>query len=178
MQAKMFIMILACLALSTNIFSQRGYAEKINRLNSKGQKEGFWVDIAKYRIKESYYKNGILSGVFKEYNQKGRLLILGEYKNGRMCGTWFYFGNVGHLIMVFKDFDKNTNSIINEGNGKKYVPDYKCYSISYYPNGNIKDEGVLLWSEGESPESDFSVEYGKWKYYDETGKLTKTKLFQ
>lgn len=80
--------------------------------------------------------------------------------------------------MLFKDFSKNNYSIINEGDGKKYIPDYKCYTITYYPNGNIQNEGTLLWSEGEAPESDFSVEYGEWKYYDENGKLIKTRNFK
>ena len=178
MKAKICILILISLVLNTNIFAQMGYAEKINQLNGNGQKEGFWIDRTKHKVQEAYYKNGILSGVFKQYNQKGKLLILGEYKNGKMCGTWFYFGDTGHLIMVFKDFAKNISSVVNEGNKKEYVPDYKCYSLSYYPNGNIQNEGILLWSEGESPESDFSVEYGEWKYYDDTGKLIKTKLFK
>jgi antitoxin component YwqK of YwqJK toxin-antitoxin module len=178
MKIKLLVTVLICFALNANVFSQKGYTEKINQLNSKGQKEGFWVDSTKYRIKETYFRNDVLSGIYKEYNIKGRLLIFGEYKNGLMCGTWYYFTKDGHLWFIFKDFAKNLYAILNEGNGKKYIPDYKCYSISYYLNGNVQSEGLLLWSEGESPESDFSVEYGEWKYYDDTGKLTKTKVFK
>jgi len=159
--------------------AQKGYADKVNQLNSKGQKEGLWIDtIQKIRLREVYYKNGIESGIFKQYNLEGRLLIFGEYCEGKECGTWYYFGSYGHLIMTFKDFSKNTYSTINEGNGEIYVPDYKCYMTSYYSNGNIKDEGLLLWNEGDSFESDFSIEYGEWKYYDETGTLIKTKEFK
>lgn len=159
------------------IHAQKGYTDKINKFNDNGQKHGLWVDTIhnSFALRETYYKNGIESGIFKQYNLKGRLLILGEYYDGKMCGTWYYFGNYGHLIMTFKDFSRNTYSIINEEDGKRYVPDYKCYAISYYPNGNIKEEGLLLWSEGESPVSDFSREYGEWKYYDEYGKLIETK---
>ena len=80
--------------------------------------------------------------------------------------------------MLFKDFSKNTYSIMNEGDKKTTTPDYKCYSVSYHPNGNIKNEGILLWSEGEAPESDFSREYGIWKYYNEKGILINTKEFK
>ena len=45
---------------------------------------------------------------------------------------------------------------------------------SYYPNGNIEKEGMLLCTEG--PWMDDSVEYGEWKYYDENGNLIKTKF--
>lgn len=178
MKTKLFIMILTGLVLHINIFAQKGYAEKINQYNEKGQKDGFWIDTVHNVVFERYYKDGIESGVFKQYNQNGKLLIFGEYRNGQMYGTWFYFGNTGHLIMVFKDFAKNTYSVVNEGNEKKHIPDYKCYSISYYSNGNIKDEGVILWNEGESPESDFTFEYGEWKYYNDTGELIKTKIFK
>ena len=178
MKTKLFILILTGLILNANMFAQKGYTEKINQLNEQRQKYGLWVDSTKYRIRETYYKNGVLSGICKVYNTKGRLLVLGEYQSGLMSGTWFYFKNTGHLWFIFKDFAKNTDTITNEGNGKRYVPDYKCYSISYYSNGNKQDEGTLLWSEGESPESDFSVEYGEWKYYDEDGSLAKTKTFK
>ena len=163
--------------ISFYVHAQKDYANKINQLNDKGQREGLWIDSSKYRIKETYHKNGIESGLFKQYNLKGRLLIFGEYCEGKMCGNWYYFGEYGHLIMVFKDFSTNTYPIISEGTGKKYIPDYKCYSISYYANGNIKDEGLLLWSEGEEPESDLSCEYGEWKYYDETGISCSKKIF-
>ena len=46
--------------------------------------------------------------------------------------------------------------------------------IVYYPNGNIKEEGTVLWT--EDPNMDDSVEYGEWKYYDENGNLIKTKF--
>ena len=51
---------------------------------------------------------------------------------------------------------------------------YKCHYRSYYPNGNIEKEGMLLCTEG--PWMDDSVEYGEWKYYDENGNLIKTKF--
>ena len=80
--------------------------------------------------------------------------------------------------MVSHSFSKNTISIINEGDQKIYTPDYKCYSVLYYPNGNIPSEGLLLWSEGETPEFDFSREYGEWKYCDKSGKLIQVKEFK
>ena len=147
-------------------------------LNDKGQKEGLWVEHINYRVVETYYRNGIPSGAYMEFMPSGRLDVVGENKNGQMCGTWYHFDNKGLLLMVFKDFAKNTYSVISEVDGKKYVPDCKCYSLSYYPNGNLKDEGILLWQEGDDPLSDFSVEYGTWKYYDDAGRLTNTKFFK
>lgn len=104
------------------MFAQKEYTEKINRLGSRGQKEGFWIDSTKHRVQETYYRDGVLSGIFKEYNQNGRLVILGEYKNGQKGGTWFYFGNTGHLIMAFKDFAKTHIRLIMKGMAKNIFP--------------------------------------------------------
>lgn len=178
MKLKSFTIIIISTLFIINIFGQKENINKANQFNNKGQKTGLWVDSSGSFIIEKYYKNDILSGIYIEYYTTGKLSIFGEYKNGLRCGAWFYFDNNGYLTMLFKDFSKNNYSIINEGDGKKYIPDYKCYTITYYPNGNIQNEGTLLWSEGEAPESDFSVEYGEWKYYDENGKLIKTRNFK
>lgn len=161
-----------------DVLAQERFGDKINQINSKGEKEGFWIDSTRYGKIEKYYKEGTLFGIYKKYNSKGRLLTFGEYKDGKMNGIWYFFDQNGFLRMLFKNFSKNTYSIINEEDKKTITPDYKCYSVSYYPNGNIKNEGLLLWSEGEAPESEFSDEYGVWKYYYINGELIKTKEFK
>lgn len=178
MMYRILILLLVGSCLCFSVSGQKKHLNKINQLNINGKKDGLWVDSTKYWIHETYYKNGVLSGVYKERNMKGQLSTFGEYKEGKRSGKWFFFENSGHLVMVFQDFANNTFSVINEGNNKRYIPDYKCYTISYHPNGNIESEGLLLWSEGDAPESDMSIEYGEWKYYDSEGKLIKTKVFK
>jgi hypothetical protein len=177
MKKGIIVVILTLLFVNCSLFAQKADEYKINQLNEKGQKCGLWIDSTTYFIFEGYYKDGVLSGVFKEYNSDGQLMTFGEYCKGKMCGTWYFFRIEGHVDMIFKDFAKNTYSIMNVY-GTRYVPDYKCYFISYYPNGNIKSEGLLLWSEGTEPETDLSSEYGEWKYYDKEGHLTETKVFK
>lgn len=92
-----------------------------------------------------------------------------------MSSIWYYFGDYGHLIMIQKDFKKNNTPSPAEHYSQGICP-YQCYCINYYSNGIKKSEGILLWE--EDPESDFTFEYGEWKYYDETGKLIKTKVFK
>lgn len=159
-----------------NIFAQKGYAEKTNQLNDRGHKEGLWQEVVHtYWRTETYYKDGIKSGIFREYNTKGELTCFGEYTDNYISGTWYYFGDYGHLMSIQKDFSVNTDTVILDSK-KQYVYPHKCYMISYHPNGIIKDEGVLLWN--EDPELDDTREYGEWKYYDESGELIKTKLFK
>ena len=161
----------------TTINPQKEICIDTNKTNINGKKQGLWITKEPYRRIEEYYKNGVLSGVYKEFNSIGDLLVFGEYTDGKMFGKWYYY-DCGHLITTFENFTKNYDTITNEGDKRKYVPDYKCQSKYYYSNGNIKEEGWLLWSEGENPDSDFSVEDGTWKYYDEKGNLIKTKEYK
>ena len=155
---------------------QNEISSDYNKTDSSGKKQGLWIE-EKGQIRiEQNYKDGIRSGVYKQFFA-GNLSILGEYTNGMESGIWYYY-DLGVLMMTFEDFVKNHDTITNEGNRGRYVPDYKCYSKAYYSNGNIKDEGWLLWNEGDSPESDFSIEYGTWKYYNEKGELIKTEEYK
>ncbi|GHT00654.1 hypothetical protein FACS189421_12920 [Bacteroidia bacterium] len=174
MKTKLFIMILTGLALNINVSAQKGYAEKINQFNDKGQKEGFWKEDLKFQTEEAYYHNGVKSGIYKTY-RRGTLACFGEFENGKMSGIWYYFGDFGHLMSIMKDFQKNDKPIPAEHHSQG-ICSYQCYYITYYPNGVKKSEGILLWD--EDPEDDFTFEYGEWKYYNENGNLTKTTVFK
>lgn len=106
---------------------------------------------------------------------RNELVSMGEYKNDIETGIWYIFGDYGHLLMMQSDFQKNTYQIPLEHHAQGICP-YRCYSISFHPNGSKKSEGVLLWD--ESADSDFVFEYGEWKYYDESGELIKIKEFK
>jgi len=176
MKVKIFVMIITSLILfQMSMYAQKEYADKVNQLNSKGQKEGFWKENLDYQITETYYHNGVKSGIFKAFSKNKELSCLGEYHNGEITGIWYYFGDYGHIMMIQKNFQKNTYQTPAEHHAQGICP-YRCYCVGYYPNGNKESEGILLWN--ISPESDFTFEYGEWKYYDENGKLTKTKVFK
>jgi antitoxin component YwqK of YwqJK toxin-antitoxin module len=170
-----YIILLIMTLTSYSISAQKGYADKINQSNSEGQKEGFWKEDLKYQTTETYYHNGLKSGLFKAFSKKGELSCLGEYTKNEITGTWYYFGDYGHLIMIQSYFQKNTFKIPLEHQAQGVCP-FRCYCIDFYPNGNKKSEGIMLFD--KDPESDFTFEYGEWKYYDENGNLTKTKVFK
>ncbi|KAA3716481.1 hypothetical protein F3G06_00155 [Bacteroides salyersiae] len=162
------------LIFSLSAYSQKECAGQINLYNDKGEKNGFWREQNNYRITELYYQNGIEDGLCRIYNIKGKLQYMGYYKKGEMSDIWYDFGDYGHLLSICKDFADNTIRISYNGGQTWWLHKYKCYYRSYYPNGNIEKEGMLLWT--ESPLMDDSVEYGEWKYYDENGNLIKTKF--
>jgi len=159
----------------TAINSKSEINSDYNKTDSNGKKQGLWIEEDGQTRIERCYKDGIRSGVYKQFFY-GNLSILGEYTNDKESGIWYYY-DLGRLIMTFENFAKNYDTITNEGDKKKYVPDYKCYMKGYHSNGNINEEGWLLWNEGEGFETDFSIEYGTWKYYNEKGKLIRTKEF-
>ena len=159
---------------SLSAYSQKECAGQINLYNDKGEKNGFWREQNNYRITELYYQNGIEDGLCRIYNIKGKLQYMGYYKKGEMSDIWYDFGDYGHLLSICKDFADNAIRISYNGGQTWWLHKYKCYYRSYYPNGNIEKEGMLLWT--ESPLMDDSVEYGEWKYYDENGNLIKTKF--
>lgn len=170
------IFFLLIIIFSQPSFCQKNYVDKVNLLNDKGKKDGYWVeDRGNYGKVELYYKEGLKSGIFKRYSKQGKLLSFGEYKNDIMSGIWYYFGDKGHLMSINKLFSINIDSVLID-TGKKYKPRYKCYSISFYPNGNIKEEGFWLWD--DDPLLDTSFEFGEWKYYNEYGKLMEIKNFK
>ena len=163
------------LLIPSFLFAQKGYLDKINQFDAEGQKEGYWIEDRGFDTIELYYKSGKKSGVCKSFSKRGILSTFGEYFEGKIAGTWYYFGDKGHLLCIQKDFMVNKD-IITLDSGKKHIYPNKCYTIQYHPNGIIKEEGILLWN--DDPEMDDTQEYGEWKYYDETGKLARTKLFK
>ncbi|MDD4608547.1 MAG: hypothetical protein PHY71_00125 [Bacteroidaceae bacterium] len=176
MKKKLLFAAIIGLVLHFNMFAQKGYAEKINQLNEKGQKVGLWKENRnKYERTEIYYHNGKKNGLYRVLNiTNGELYFFGEYKNDTIIGTCYFFGDFGHLSMIQKDFKKNNKRIPIKG--VQGILPYQCYCITYHPNGIKESEGILLWS--EDSDGEFTFEYGEWKYYTDTGVLTKTKIFK
>lgn len=168
------ISILMCLLinitfLSQNIYAQKGYIKEINKIDKNEKKHGFWLEEDKNGRTELYYDHGKKSGIYKTFSKQGSLNCLGEYKGDSISGTWYYFGDKGHLLMIQNKFIYNKN-ILTLNNG---VYKNKCYTIHFYPEGSKESEGVLLWN--NDPEMDDTYEYGVWKYYGISGELLKTK---
>ncbi|MFA6592751.1 MAG: hypothetical protein WCR48_04615 [Bacteroidales bacterium] len=155
----------AFLVLSVDAFGQTE-GKAINQFNQKGQKDGLWVFPGHF---ETYFKDGVEDGVHKTYS-KNTLDWIGEYENGKMCGTWYFF-SYNRLSYILKDFASNTHLIYNETSGRPVYFSDICYEIDYYPDGSIKSEGFLLFY--DDPIID-SAPYGEWRYYDETGNLTRS----
>ena len=145
-----------------------------NKTDENGRKQGLWIEGDETSHIEMHYKDGIISGVFKHF-LAGKLFSLGEFTDGHYSGIWYYYDDDGGIESSCENFAPNHDTIHQKW-AEKCVPDYKCYLKLYYSNGNIKEEGWIVWN--ESPLSDFSLQHGIWKYYDETGNLIRTEEFR
>jgi len=172
MKTKIITMLCFIFICVANLNAQQGYADKINQFNAKRQKEGLWVEDAKYFTYYTNFRNGKSNGVFYSINKSNNSLSqFGELTNGEYSGTFYMFSDYGQVEYICKNFAPNKDSI----SLSTIIPDTKCYCINYYPNGSIESEGTLLFS--DSPVVD-SFEYGEWKYYNEDGTLKETKVFK
>lgn len=54
-----------CYFFICNMQAQERIVDNLNQVNTKGEKEGFWIDSTKYRKTEKYYKDGKLFGIYK-----------------------------------------------------------------------------------------------------------------
>jgi len=152
--------------------SKKEFDGKVNLLNTKGQKEGLWIEDNTNYKGYTYFHKGKPNGIFyciKKWNNS--LIWFGEDPNGEYSGTYYMFDDDGHLMYICKNFKPNKSSI----SLSTTIPESKCYCINYYPNGYVESEGILLFS--DSPVVD-SFEYGEWKYYDENGNFKETKVFK
>lgn len=167
--------------------------EKINRVDSKGKKQGVWKSYyPNSRLKvEERYKDDRLNGYTKYYNAQGKLesavlYIDGKeqsqeeniadfdinntyYKNGVISSTTVY-NKAGKKDGVSNKFDKNGNIVSSE-----------IYRNGYLLRKGIIDEKGLyqgLWEEyylngkmKSKGEYKNGKKYGKWQYFFSNGKL-------
>ncbi len=168
--------------------------ERINQTDNSGLKQGKWLDFYKDgNIKaEKNFVDDQLHGYYKEYNEKGKLILTLLYDSGKVTETGV---NGGPEIEVVNKYD-NAGRLIYSGPYKDGIP--VGIHREYNENGTISnakiyvDNGILL-SEGIVDEAgnrngnwkDFSRsgavsdegQYsnnrrtGTWKFYGENGKV-------
>lgn len=168
MVMKSIIYILSCF-IALQAMGQT--PSETNLLDKQGKKVGLWIE--NKGNTEAYYKNGLRDGVFKVYNRKnGKLSALGEFTEGQKSGTWYYFDESSRLILKECEIKKNTEYKRVRDDGVEITPKFTSYVWFYYPNGYVKEEGRVLYSE------DIEIDYyktGTWKYYNKEGSLKEKK---
>lgn len=173
---KRILLLLTFAIISNMAFPQ--YSSINNQYDKDGKKDGFWVEqYNSYWVQYVYYLHGVQHGIIRGYNTStSQLDYIGELYYGEMVGTWLYFDDKNHLLSKCYDF-KDTLTLIPkvQNYSIEYAP-HNCYWIDYHSNGRIKAEGRLFFF--DDPQMDDSGPYGVWKYYDATGTLVNTILYE
>jgi len=172
-------------SIKTGLFKRyRRYVNSEYFLMGKGQlidnkEEGTWEtkdSILGIKTIENY-KNGERNGYYYQWYRKENIIEEGNYEKNSRNGKWTIYA---------------TNKVV-----KKEVEYLNGYYFglytSYWPNGKIKEQGSYTQIEGKSgvtainqygksrttfiKVNNLPVRNGNWNYYDEFGKLIKTKKF-
>jgi antitoxin component YwqK of YwqJK toxin-antitoxin module len=171
--------------------------EKINRSDSKGLKQGLWIDFYPGGGKkcEKTYKDDMLYGYYKEYDARGNLVMTMLYENGAIVKSRV---EDEPDVEIVNKYDDN-NKLIYSGPYRSNVPvgvhrefgqDGKVTnSYVYNNNGLLLSEGVVdeagnrngKWkdlypdkkTEAEGSYTD-NRRTGIWKFYTPSAKLEQT----
>jgi len=168
--------------------------ERINYTDASGMKQGEWLDFYPdgSRHIERNYRDDVLHGYYKEYDERGRLLVTLLYESGKVTGTDI---DNSAEIDIQNRYD-DSGRLIYSGPFKEGIP--VGIHREYNSDGTIKgariynDNGVLI-SEGiidaegnrTGPWKDFSPggtliaegnyttnrRTGPWKFYNSSGRL-------
>ncbi len=172
MREIIFYIVLFCCLSNFNAVGQTEPCNT-NKLNSNEEKEGLWVENKGLTL--VYYQDGLRNGIYVNYNRKnGKIHAFGEYHKGLPSGKWYFFNDDGILLSTEEGIELNSKYKRLRDDGVEITPKFTSYVQNFYPNGILKEEGRVLYS--EDIEIDF-FKTGTWKYYDTNGKLKETKEY-
>jgi len=119
-------------------------------------------------LKEQRFSNGMLTGLFRNYYDNGKIQEEAFYQDNQKHGPSKWFNRDGRLIAIYNYhhglfegtqrtfYDNDTTATITFYVNNEPEGDYK----EYYRNGKLKLTGKYVNGKKE----------GKWTEYDETGK--------
>jgi len=168
--------------------------ERINHTDASGLKQGEWLEFypGGGLKTERNYRDDQLHGYYKEYDERGRLLVTLLYENGKVTGTDI---DNSAEIDIQNRYD-DSGKLVYSGPFREGTP--VGIHREYNPDGTVKNSRIyndngLLISEGivdeegnrKGPWKDYSSSgsviaegvytesrrTGMWKFYNPSGKL-------
>lgn len=166
----------------------------VNRFNENGKKEGIWIEYNKRFIitKKETYRNGLLDGELKKYDQNGSLVFSNQYKKG-------FQSNLSKEIFLKEEFSEDSILVFSGyyydtipiGKHKFYRND-SIYSKIYTEEGLLSGVGLLNRNETKTGEwYEYNLEQGiyskgfykedkkngEWEYFYSNGLIEQTGKF-
>lgn len=142
--------------------------EKINRLDAQGLKQGIWRTFYENgRVKsEASYRNDLMNGPYKEYEENGLLKVFLQYDKGVLQEKT----DTAELDVEVRNMYDDSGSLIYSGTYRKDVPvgihrsynkEGKVVNAVLYSDGGYKLGEGIITAEGRKEE--------KWTNYFENG---------
>jgi antitoxin component YwqK of YwqJK toxin-antitoxin module len=144
--------------------------ERINRVDNAGLKQGVWRNYYENgrTMSEGNYKDNVLNGPYKEYDESGNLKVMFQYSQGVMLEE----ADTADLDIDIRNEYDNEGNIVYTGSYRKEIPVgiHRVFDKSgTVINGYLySDEGVRL---GEGIITAEGKKEGDWKYFSEDGQI-------
>jgi antitoxin component YwqK of YwqJK toxin-antitoxin module len=144
--------------------------EKLNRKDDKGLKQGTWRTYYQNGAirTEAYYVDDMLSGPYKEFDEKGGIRVLMQYAKGAIVEE----KDTTALEIDIRNKYDNDGNLTYSGSYRDSVPvgihrmydkDGKVVNSFLFDNNGIKTGEGIITNEGKKE--------GKWKYFYANGKV-------
>ncbi len=158
---------------------RKGYLterERINRFNDEGQKDGVWKTFFEDGkvATEVDYKDGLMHGLYKEFNKKGTLITSLRYSEGELVASEEEEENP----IVIREMRNESGKLVSQG---PYQDNTPVGTHRFYDDeGNIidgkiyNDRGILL---AEGIVDAEGKRQGDWKDYYASGKVKAVGLY-
>ncbi|MDF2189452.1 TonB family protein [Paraflavitalea sp. CAU 1676] len=143
---------------------------------------------------EGHYTDNIREGIWKSWHTNGQLKDSGVFYHNHLTGTWFTWNEKGQLTATHEyATDKAQLAVVRANrvaerrpsllSGDTSVGILRGVSMTYHPNGNLKDSGSYvddlkegLWKEwyANGKQESFGtykkgLQDGDWEYFRENG---------
>ena len=171
--------------------------ERINRTDNKGLKQGEWKEFYQNGVikTEKTFKDDLIHGYYKEYDNRGKLVLTMLYENGAIVKSRV---EDEPDIEIVNKYDSDGKIIysgpyrnkIPVGTHREYGKDGKIINAFIYnDNGLLTSEGIIdeagnrngkwkdLFSDGKvQAEGQYTDNRrsGTWKFYNESGRIEQT----
>jgi antitoxin component YwqK of YwqJK toxin-antitoxin module len=144
--------------------------QRINRTDAAGKKQGVWRTFHENgRVSsEALYKDDVLNGSFKEYDENGTVKVYLQYSNGNLVVQ----NDTAELDVEVRTRLNDAGNVIYSGTYRKDVPvgihrsyddNGKVIDAVIYDNDGLKLGSGILTNEGKKE--------GAWKYFWPDGSI-------
>lgn len=147
------------------------YGQTINDYNAKGQKEGLWILESESLTSFGWFLNGEKEGLHFAWYHDSNTIDQIELFHQDSPTLYLGIDELGRILSVMVCGINNEFSIMNV-DGSLYMPWYKSYCKTFFPDGRLASEGFLVWNIGDEIVMGNQVKCGVWRYYDQTGRMT------